>query len=163
MINVQGDEPFIEPALIDELVTSLKNSDAVMVSAMHKIKAVKDLENPNVVKVTINNQKEAIYFSRSIIPHPRDELINLLKECQKIPKTLTFFRHLGIYGYKRDFLQHYCQMEMGYLESVEKLEQLRVIENGYKIQMVETHYNSIGIDTQEDYEKALEIVNQAID
>jgi len=158
IINIQGDEPFIEPSLIDELAITLKSKDIVMISALHKIEKVEDLKNPNVVKITIDKNNNALYFSRSIIPHHRDEWNSLLNHHTTIPKALKFYRHLGIYGYTKEFLVKYSKMEQSYLEKLEKLEQLRVLENGYNIKMIETNYNSIGIDTKEDYEKALEIL-----
>lgn len=158
VINVQGDEPFIDPNLIDELANSFENSDTQMASAMHKIKYVDELKNHNVVKVTVDKNSEALYFSRSIIPHNRDDWESLLCHHETIPEPLRFFRHLGIYGYTKKFLLEYSKMEPTYLERLEKLEQLRVLENGYKIKMIETEYNSIGIDTQEDYKKALELL-----
>ena len=158
IINVQGDEPFIEPSLIDKLANSFKNSDTIMSSAMHKISKVEELKSPNVVKVTIDKNSNALYFSRSIIPHHRDEWETLLNHHIDIPVPLKFYRHLGIYGYTKDFLIKYSQMEQSYLERLEKLEQLRVLENGYKIKMIETNYNSIGIDTQEDYKMALSLL-----
>ena len=158
VINVQGDEPFIDIELIEELANSF-DKDTKMVSAMHKISLVKDLKNSNVVKVTIDKNMNALYFSRSIIPHHRDEWESLLNHHETIPEPLKFYRHLGIYGYTKDFLIKYSQLEQSYLERLEKLEQLRVLENGFDIKMIETKYNSIGIDTKEDYEKALEILN----
>ena len=158
IINVQGDEPFIEPSLIDKLANSFENSDTIMSSAMHKIQKVEELKSPNVVKVTIDKNSNALYFSRSIIPHHRDEWETLLNHHIDIPVPLKFYRHLGIYGYTKDFLIKYSQMEQSYLERLEKLEQLRVLENGYKIKMIETNYNSIGIDTQEDYKMALSLL-----
>jgi len=159
VVNVQGDEPFIEPTIIEDIVKSFANSTASMTSVIHKIKTVEDLKNPNVVKVTKDKGNNALYFSRSIIPHHRDEWESLLNHHTLIPEPLKFYRHLGIYGYTKDFLLTYSKMEQTYLERLEKLEQLRVLENGYKIKMIETNYNSIGIDTQEDYEKALERLN----
>jgi 3-deoxy-manno-octulosonate cytidylyltransferase (CMP-KDO synthetase) len=158
IINVQGDEPFIEPSLIDKLANSFENSNTIMSSAMHKIQKVEELKSPNVVKVTIDKNSNALYFSRSIIPHHRDEWETLLNHHIDIPVPLKFYRHLGIYGYTKDFLIKYSQMEQSYLERLEKLEQLRVLENGYKIKMIETNYNSIGIDTQEDYKMALSLL-----
>jgi 3-deoxy-manno-octulosonate cytidylyltransferase (CMP-KDO synthetase) len=158
VINVQGDEPFIEPLLIEKIADSFLDSSTIMVSAFHKIKHIKDLKNSNVVKVTIDKNSNALYFSRSIIPHHRDKWNTLLEHYTIIPEPLKFYRHLGIYGYTKDFLLEYSNMEETYLEKLEKLEQLRVLENGYKIKMIETDYNSIGIDTQEDYQKALELV-----
>lgn len=159
VINVQGDEPFMDPSLIEEIANSFRSSNRLMTSALHKIKKVEDLKNINVVKVTKDKDNNALYFSRSIIPHHRDEWDSLLNHHSTIPEPLKFYRHLGIYGYTKEFLLKYSSMEQSYLGRLEKLEQLRVLENGYKIQMIETEYNSIGIDTQEDYIKALEILN----
>lgn len=160
VINVQGDEPFIEPTLIDELASSFNtNNNIVMASALHKIKLIEELKNHNVVKVTIDKNSNALYFSRSIIPHHRDEWDSLLNHHETIPEGLKFYRHLGIYGYTKKFLLKFSNMEQSYLERLEKLEQLRALENGYKIKMIETSYNSIGIDTQEDYMKAKELIN----
>ena len=153
VINVQGDEPFIDPALIDELVNSFENSEISMSSAMSKIDDVNDLQNSNVVKVTVDNQNNALYFSRSLIPFPRDykELLMSNKELEKFP----VYRHIGIYGYRKEFLLDYIKMNQSYLEKVEKLEQLRALENGFKIKMIEAKHSLSGIDTQEDYEEAL--------
>jgi len=159
VINVQGDEPFIEPQLIDDLVDAFE-AETQMVSAMHLLEKVEELKNPNVVKVTIDKNYNALYFSRSIIPHHRDDWETLLNHHITIPHPLKFYRHLGIYGYKREFLLQYSQMEPSYLERLEKLEQLRVLENGYAIKMVETSYESIGIDIIEDYNKALEMISE---
>jgi len=160
VINVQGDEPFIDPSLIDELASSFENRQIQMASAMHKILRVDELKNHNVVKVTIDKNYNALYFSRSIIPHHRDDWESLLCHHETIPEPLKFFRHLGIYGYTKEFLLEYSKMEPTYLERLEKLEQLRVLENGYKIKMIETDYNSIGIDTKEDYEKAIGLLKE---
>lgn len=158
VINVQGDEPFIDPNLIDGLVNCFENVKTQMASAMHKISKVIDLKNYNIVKVTIDKDYNALYFSRSAIPHYRDDWELLINHHESIPESLKFFRHLGIYGYTKEFLIDYSKMKPSFLESVEKLEQLRVLENGYKIKMIETNYNSIGIDTIEDYNKALEFI-----
>jgi len=158
VINVQGDEPFIEPELIEELVNAFNEDNTQMASAVHKITKVDELKNYNVVKVTIDNKHNALYFSRSIIPYHRDGWDSLLNYHENIPKSLKFYRHLGIYAYTKEFLLTYSEMEQSYLERLEKLEQLRVLENGYKINMIETNYNSIGIDTIEDYHKALELL-----
>ena len=153
VINVQGDEPFIEPTLIEELVNSFENSEISMASAMSRINDVKDLQNSNVVKVTVDDQKNALYFSRSLIPFPRD--FKELLSFDKVLEKHVFYRHIGIYGYRKDFLVSYVNMKQSYLEKVEKLEQLRALENGFKIKMIEAKSSLIGIDTQEDYEEAL--------
>jgi 3-deoxy-manno-octulosonate cytidylyltransferase (CMP-KDO synthetase) len=153
VVNVQGDEPFIDPNLIEELVHSFDHDQVSMASAMSKIENIKDLQDPNVVKVVVDTQNNAIYFSRAPIPFPRDhqEIIYSNEELKKH----NFFRHIGIYGYQKDFLAKYIKMDQTNLEKLEKLEQLRVIENGFKIKMIEAASSLIGIDTQEDYEEAL--------
>jgi 3-deoxy-manno-octulosonate cytidylyltransferase (CMP-KDO synthetase) len=158
IINVQGDEPLIDPNLIDKLALALQNNDVPMVSAMHKIKTTKELKSPNVVKLTVDNNNQALYFSRSIIPHHRDEWESLLNHHETIPKPLKFYKHIGIYGYKKDFLIKYSNMEETYLERLEKLEQLRVLENGYKIEMIETEYQSIGVDILEDLKRVEKLI-----
>ncbi|MDC3195928.1 3-deoxy-manno-octulosonate cytidylyltransferase [Flavobacteriaceae bacterium] len=153
VVNVQGDEPFIDPNLIEELVHSFEDGQVSMASAMSKIENIKDLQDPNVVKVVVDTQNNAIYFSRAPIPFPRDhqEIIRSNEELKKH----NFFRHIGIYGYRKDFLAKYIEMDQTNLEKLEKLEQLRVIENGFKIKMIEAATSLTGIDTQEDYEEAL--------
>ena len=153
VVNVQGDEPFIDPNLIEELVHSFDDDQVSMASAMSKIENIKDLQDPNVVKVVVDTQNNAIYFSRAPIPFPRDhqEIIRSNEELKKH----NFFRHIGIYGYRKDFLAKYIEMDQTNLEKLEKLEQLRVIENGFKIKMIEVATSLTGIDTLEDYEEAL--------
>ena len=153
VINVQGDEPFIEPSLIEALVNSFSNSEISMSSAMSKINNVKDLQNTNVVKVVTDLHNNALFFSRSLIPFPRD--VKEISTANEVIEESQFFRHIGIYGYRKDFLLHFVNLEQSYLEKVEKLEQLRALENGFKIKMIEANSSLIGIDTQEDYEEAL--------
>ena len=153
VINVQGDEPFIEPSLIEALVNSFVNSEISMSSAMSKINNVKDLQNTNVVKVVTDLHNNALFFSRSLIPFPRD--VKEISTANEVIEESQFFRHIGIYGYRKDFLLHFVNLEQSYLEKVEKLEQLRALENGFKIKMIEANSSLIGIDTQEDYEEAL--------
>jgi 3-deoxy-manno-octulosonate cytidylyltransferase (CMP-KDO synthetase) len=153
VINVQGDEPFIEPSLIEALVNSFSNSEISMSSAMSKINNVKDLQNTNVVKVVTDLHNNALFFSRSLIPFPRD--VKEISTANEVIEESQFFRHIGIYGYRKDFLLHFVNLEQSYLEKVEKLEQLRALENGFKIKMIEASSSLIGIDTQEDYEEAL--------
>jgi len=153
VINVQGDEPFIEPSLIEALVNSFSNSDISMTSAMSKINTVKDLQNSNVVKVVTDLHNNALFFSRSLLPFPRD--VKEISIAKEVLEKYQFYRHIGIYGYRKDFLLKFVNMEQSYLEKVEKLEQLRALENGFKIKMIEAESSLIGIDTQEDYEEAL--------
>ena len=153
VINVQGDEPFIEPSLIEALVNSFVNSEISMSSAMSKISNIKDLQNTNIVKVVTDLHNNALFFSRSLIPFPRD--VKEISIAKEVIEESQFFRHIGIYGYRKDFLLHFVNLEQSYLEKVEKLEQLRALENGFKIKMIEANSSLIGIDTQEDYEEAL--------
>jgi 3-deoxy-manno-octulosonate cytidylyltransferase (CMP-KDO synthetase) len=153
VINVQGDEPFIEPSLIEALVNSFVNSEISMSSAMSKINNVKDLQNTNIVKVVTDLHNNALFFSRSLIPFPRD--VKEISIANEVIEESQFFRHIGIYGYRKDFLLHFVNLKQSYLEKVEKLEQLRALENGFKIKMIEASSSLIGIDTQEDYEEAL--------
>ena len=149
VINVQGDEPFIEPTLIEALVNSFSNSEISMSSAMSKINNVKDLQNTNIVKVVTDLHNNALFFSRSLIPFPRD--VKEISTANEVIEESQFFRHIGIYGYRKDFLLHFVNLEQSNLEKVEKLEQLRALENGFKIKMIEANSSLIGIDTQEDY------------
>jgi len=158
VINVQGDEPLIDPELISALALELQ-VDIDMVSAMHRIKTTDELKSPNAVKVTVDKDSNALYFSRSIIPHHRDAWESLLSHHKTIPNALRFYKHIGIYGYKKEFLKEYAKMEQTYLEKLEKLEQLRVLENGYKIKMIETDYMPVGVDVYEDLEKVRKILS----
>ncbi|BDD05701.1 3-deoxy-manno-octulosonate cytidylyltransferase [Aureibacter tunicatorum] len=158
IINVQGDEPLISPEVIDQLAGQFdENPDLQMGSVKTPISKVHDALDPNVVKVVTNAEGYAIYFSRSPIPYPRD-LFDSLQGVELLPEDLKYFKHLGIYGYTKDFIQKYSQLTPTYLETTEKLEQLRVLENGYAIKMVETDYSPVGIDTAEDLEKARKIM-----
>lgn len=157
VINVQGDEPLIEPRLIDELAAILQSGKVPMVSAMHPIRAVSELLSPNAVKVVTDKDMNALYFSRSAIPYCRDREDIMLDGKGDIAEEYSCYRHIGIYGYKKDFLIKYSQMPQTPLEKAEKLEQLRVLENGYKINMVLTDYTPVGVDTQEDLEKVRRI------
>lgn len=141
VINIQGDEPLISPALIGELARALADDEACpMVTAANPMAPDDpDLENPNVVKVTIDRRGYALTFSRSLIPYPRN------------PDTpgLRYLRHKGIYGYRRDFLLQFVSWEPSVLERVEGLEQLRALENGAPIRVILTDDDSPGVDTPE--------------
>ena len=145
IVNVQGDEPEMNAAMVDQVIDTLvEDQAAVMGTLAHKIKDAAELANPNVVKVVLDNCGYALYFSRSQIPYVRDS-----KDPINEP-GITFLRHLGIYAYRRDFLLQYSKLPASSLEQVEKLEQLRALSNGYKIKVAITQYTSRGIDTQDD-------------
>ena len=144
IINMQGDEPFLEPEILEKVKITLKenNNDFNMVSCYKEISEI-DAEDPNLVKVVIDYQNYALYFSRSKIPYNRDN------------QPHTYFGHIGIYGFDKKSLDEFVMMK-GTLEHIEKLEQLRVIENGKKIKMIKVKTNSFGIDTIDDLKKANE-------
>ncbi|WP_319370566.1 3-deoxy-manno-octulosonate cytidylyltransferase [uncultured Ilyobacter sp.] len=149
IINVQGDEPLIEGPMIDSLIEPFReNPDLVMATLKHKMGSYEEIENPNNVKVITDKDNYAIYFSRSPIPYPR--LLNME----------NYYKHVGIYGYKRDFVIKYSKMRQTSLEIAESLEQLRVLENGYKIKVLETPFKVIGVDTAEDLELVKSIIRE---
>jgi len=140
-LNVQGDEPLIDERLIAEIVEQSKQHSNYVVTAKKAIDSEEDIENPNVVKVITNQNKEAIYFSRSPIPYNRSD------------KKVTYYKHLGIYCYPKHILQEFVKLPKSQYEEVEMLEQLRLLENGYEMKVLETTYDSIGVDTPEDITK----------
>jgi|AMWB02.1.fsa_nt_gi 3-deoxy-manno-octulosonate cytidylyltransferase (CMP-KDO synthetase) len=156
IVNVQGDEPLIEPAMIDEAIRPLvDDSSIVMGTLKSRIRDLHDFLSPNVVKVITDLQGFALYFSRSPLPFFRDKW-NDLKDEAFASGRLLCHKHIGIYVYRRDFLIQYARMPQTRLEQAEKLEQLRVLENGHRIRVVETEYESIGVDSPLDLEKVLE-------
>jgi 3-deoxy-manno-octulosonate cytidylyltransferase (CMP-KDO synthetase) len=155
VINVQGDEPFIQPEQIIELMKCFDEPDT-QISTLAKIITEKDgydvLINPNNPKVVINNQNEAMYFSRSVIPYNRGV------ETEKWISNHDYLKHVGIYGYRADVLKELTQLEQTPLEIAESLEQLRWLENGYHIKVGITSVETVGIDTPEDLERVKEIL-----
>ena len=148
IINVQGDEPLIEPALIDELAAAFDgDADLQMSTVCTEITDEAEQHNPNNVKVVMDKQGYALYFSRSLLPYPRHE-------------GTPVYKHIGIYAYKRDFLLAYAKMAETPLEHAESLEQLRALENGYRIKVIKTPYRFVGVDTAEDLEKVNAIYRQ---
>jgi 3-deoxy-manno-octulosonate cytidylyltransferase (CMP-KDO synthetase) len=143
-VNIQGDEPLIDPEAIDAAILSVYGDEAVDMGTLKKqIVDPTDIVNTNVVKVVTNLLGDAIYFSRCPIPYERDGRSG-------VP---IYFKHIGLYVYRREFLLRYPDLTVGPLEEAERLEQLRVLENGYRIRVVETDYESLGVDTPEDLER----------
>jgi 3-deoxy-manno-octulosonate cytidylyltransferase (CMP-KDO synthetase) len=156
IVNVQGDEPLIEPAMIDEAIEPLVADPALpMATLKSRIKSLHEFLSPNVVKVVTDWEGFALYFSRSPLPNFRDKWNDLKDEAFSSGRLLCY-KHVGLYVYRRDFLLQFAQMSPTYLEMAEKLEQLRVLENGYRLKVVETEHSSIGVDTPGDLEKVLE-------
>ena len=149
IINIQGDEPLIEAEMINLLIEAFKNEESLLMGTLkHKITKMEEIENPNCVKVVTDKNDYALYFSRSPIPYPRT--LNLE----------NYYKHVGIYGYKKEFVKKYSEMISTPLEESESLEQLRVLENGFKIKVLETSSSIQGIDTQEDLEKVIEYIKE---
>ena len=145
VVNVQGDEPFARPGMIDEIVRPLLEDPTLPMSTLsHEIKDREGFADPNVVKVVTDLTGNALYFSRSLIPYPRKT------EGHRV------FEHIGLYAYRRDFLMEFAGLAQTPLEKAESLEQLRALERGYRIRVVETkqEYISLNVDTPEDLEKA---------
>ncbi|HYB21595.1 MAG TPA: 3-deoxy-manno-octulosonate cytidylyltransferase [Thermodesulfobacteriota bacterium] len=143
IVNIQGDQPLFEPGMIDEIVKPFRSDpDLTMGALVYPIRTREELTNPSVVKVVMDKQGFALYFSRSPMPYV-------------IASSLAprYFKHIGPYAYRMGFLLKFTRMERGELERVESLEQLRALENGWRIKIVETQYNSQEVDTLEDLEK----------
>ncbi len=148
VVNVQGDEPLIDPALISEVATTLANSkDAVMATACHHIHVKADFINPNIVKVVLDRYGHALYFSRAPIPYPRDTFFG----DAELPSDMPVYRHIGIYAYRAQFLNQYAHIQPAAIEQYESLEQLRVLYQGYKIAVAVTdNAPATGVDTEAD-------------
>lgn len=145
IVNVQGDEPLIEPSLIDELIAEfVKDEDLQMATVATELIDAEEMNNPNNVKVVLDRYNDALYFSRSLIPYPRNA------------GNAKVFKHIGIYAYRRQFLIDYAKMEPTPLEKSESLEQLRALENGFKIRVIKSDCRFVGVDTEED----LKLVNE---
>lgn len=150
IINVQGDEPFIEPSLINELAKFMQKRSFATVA--HPINTKEEICNPNVVKVVLDHKQNALYFSRATIPYYRD---GFNSDSFTLPSTLSILRHIGIYGYTVDFLKQYVNLKPTHLEQIEALEQLRPLYYGHKIAVLTTKLKlESGIDTIEDLNRA---------
>ena len=148
IINVQGDEPLIDPKVIDELAQEFLNDTALQMASVMSIMDTEDYQNPNAVKVVTDLNNNALYFSRSLLPYPRVE------------GKANVYKHIGIYAYKKDFLLKFAKLEPTPLEQSESLEQLRALENGYKIKMIKTKSKFIGVDSIEDLHTVNELLRK---
>jgi 3-deoxy-manno-octulosonate cytidylyltransferase (CMP-KDO synthetase) len=150
IINIQGDEPFIRPEQIDLVASCFRNPQTQLATLIKKIETAEELYNVNAPKVVVNIAGEAMYFSRQPIPY-----------CRNVPNDIwhkqhTYYKHIGIYGYRADILEQITQLPLSSLEMAESLEQLRWLENGFRIATAITEFETIGIDTPEDLEKVRE-------
>jgi 3-deoxy-manno-octulosonate cytidylyltransferase (CMP-KDO synthetase) len=145
VVNIQGDEPLIDPAVIDAVANALGQNE--MSTAATPIKNLSELDNPNVVKVVINAAGRALYFSRRTIPYLREAAS---RPAHEPLAAFPFLKHLGIYGFRRETLLRLVKFPVSPLENAEKLEQLRALEHGIPIAVVQVDYDSIGVDVPED-------------
>jgi len=152
VINIQGDEPLIHPSMIDNVADALlSNKDLNMATLMKRVEDPDLINDPNVVKVVVDRNNFALYFSRATIPH--------LAANSEVTKPV-YFKHIGLYGYTKDFLFTYKNLPVSSLEKTEKLEQLRVLEEGFRIKVIETKFDTVGVDTPEDLEKVRAILEK---
>jgi 3-deoxy-manno-octulosonate cytidylyltransferase (CMP-KDO synthetase) len=154
VINVQGDEPLIDPQVLDDVVAPLERDPSLnMATVRCRISDPSEYTNPHVVKVVVDADGNALYFSRAPIPFQRESTMD---PGSRIPDPT--FKHLGIYAYRRCFLLAFSRLQPTPLESAESLEQLRVLEHGFRIRTIETEHDSIGVDTPEDLERARRLI-----
>ena len=153
IVNLQGDEPFIEPSLLSRMVQVFANPEIEMATPIKRIVNLNELTNPNFVRVVRDNMNFALYFSRAVVPFVRD-----IEDTQQWLEKHRFYKHIGIYAYRKSLLLKLTALPQSSLEQSERLEQLRALENGIRIYTVETEYESTGVDTPED----LEFVNKLI-
>jgi 3-deoxy-manno-octulosonate cytidylyltransferase (CMP-KDO synthetase) len=159
VVNVQGDEPCIAPQAIDAMIQPLRDDAAVSITTLaHPLREVADLLTPHVVKVVVDRQGDALYFSRAPIPYDRHawpqtpQILAAAGVSLGVPPGC--FRHLGLYAYRREVLLHLARLPQTPLEQVEQLEQLRALEHGYRLRVVQTTYESVGVDTPADVQRA---------
>lgn len=158
VVNIQGDEPLIHPAMIDQAAAPLIEDPQIPMGTLARlIDKEEELFSPHVVKVVFNHQGLALYFSRSLIPFPRELYLqhggDLKKAAEELLLSRRYYKHIGLYVYRRDFLLHLAGMPSSSLERAEGLEQLRVLQAGYPIKVAETQYDSVGVDTPQDLER----------
>lgn len=147
VINVQGDEPYIQPQQLKLLEECFSDPSTDIATLVKRVRDKEEFLNPNAPKVIVDSNHNALYFSRAAIPYPRDKEIT-----QEYVANTKLYRHIGLYGYKSSVLEKICAMEQSFLETTEKLEQLRWLENGMKIKVAETQFETYAVDTPQDLE-----------
>jgi 3-deoxy-manno-octulosonate cytidylyltransferase (CMP-KDO synthetase) len=152
ILNVQGDEPLVDPEMLDALVARWGSAPCDLITPVYRITSMEDLRNPNIVKVARGRDGRALYFSRSPIPYVRDWPVEAWLEHQ------AFWGHVGVYGYRRQVLAHYSDLPSSPLQRAESLEQIRYLEAGYVFQTIETGYHPIAVDTAQDLEQVRRIL-----
>jgi len=164
VVNVQGDEPLIDPGAIDAAILPLLDEPSIPMGTLKKrIEDPGEVDDPNVVKVVTDRFENAIYFSRATIPFERDKTKDKRQSAKgNRANGPVHYKHIGLYVYRRDFLLRYPELPVGPLERAERLEQLRALENGHKIRVVETEYESVGVDTPEDLERVIKLFEASL-
>ncbi|MFH2137581.1 MAG: 3-deoxy-manno-octulosonate cytidylyltransferase [Candidatus Omnitrophota bacterium] len=153
IVNIQGDEPLLHPAMINDVAYALLEDPKLVMSTLkHKITDINEFNDPNVVKVVTDKNGFALYFSRSPLP-------NITR--QKEQETLVLYKHVGIYAYTKDFLLTFKGLKTSSLEAAESLEQLRALEHGYRIKVLETTHDTMSVDTPDDLRKVIEFINKS--
>jgi 3-deoxy-manno-octulosonate cytidylyltransferase (CMP-KDO synthetase) len=163
IVNVQGDEPLIEPATIDAAIAPLASDSQIVISTTSEpITDVEDVFNPNVVKVVVDERGFALYFSRSPVPYIRSGAGLSLAESLRADAGLLhhYRKHSGLYAYRAEFLAEFARIEPSPLERLEQLEQLRALENGYSIRVVPVAHRSVGVDTEQDYQRVKRMIEE---
>ncbi len=155
IINLQGDEPFIEPRLLDQLAAMFGNPEVQIATPVGPVSSYEELTDPNLVRVTRDIHGRALYFTRATIPFLRDE-----PDKKKWPATVPFYKHIGIYAYRKEILAQLTGLPPAMLEQAEKLEQLRFLENGYTIHTLVSDYKALSVDTEEDVKTAQKIITE---
>jgi len=150
VVNIQGDQPLFEPSQIDEVAKPLLDDPTIPMSTLiYKIVREEEITHPNAVKVVFDKDHFAIYFSRATIPYVRDK-----------ENKVSYYKHHGVYAYRKDFLDTFTKLPEGVLEKLEALEQLRVMENGYRIKVVETLYDSVEVDTPQELDRVRSLITE---
>jgi 3-deoxy-manno-octulosonate cytidylyltransferase (CMP-KDO synthetase) len=164
VVNVQGDEPLIPPDNIDLIVSPLLKDPSLKVSTLKiRIHEVEQIVDPNICKVVVDHQGNALYFSRAPIPFDRDAWTRDPKEGEGVwPKSerMTAYKHIGLYAYRKSFLMEFSRLPVSELEMIERLEQLRILENGTPLRVAETEKDSIGVDRKEDLAAVEKVLSQ---
>ncbi|HNX90307.1 MAG TPA: 3-deoxy-manno-octulosonate cytidylyltransferase [Candidatus Omnitrophota bacterium] len=160
VVNVQGDEPLVQPSMIDDLVRVFEYEKNIqMATVIKRVNKKSDIDDPNVVKVVVDCRGFALYFSRSPIPHIRADVRSAITSEEEL--CGRYFKHIGLYAYTRDFLLTFTNLPKSSIEQDEKLEQLRALAHGFKIKTVETRFDTVGVDTPEDLENVRVLMTAA--
>jgi len=164
VVNVQGDEPMIPPENIDLAISPLLEDASLKVSTLRiRINSVEEIADPNICKVVVDHRGDALYFSRAPIPFDRDGWTQDIKEGESVwpkSKEMVAYKHIGLYVYRKSFLMEFSRLPVSHLEMIEKLEQLRILENGIPIRVMETEKDSIGVDRREDLALVEKVLGQ---